>query len=626
MVFKLSTILLIITLFTMFSINAQTMQTQALKLFNEEKYAEAAKIYASIIESNSRDVSANYYYGVCLYHLNQTSEAIQRLKFSSTRAVSPDLYYYLGKLYQKVYEMELAIQQFEQFLKLNKNESPKIADAQKAIADCNSSIKLINKYFDIKVIKKDTVDKKSLLNYINLSKDAGELMLSQKFFVSGVDNDQIIFRTERGNEVLFPVKEADNRWNLYKIVRLLDSWNDPEKLDKPVNSAYDELYPFLLIDGVTLYFSSNRPGGMGGLDIYQSFYDPETGTFSEPSNLGPPFNSQYDDFMLVPDLYEGKAWFVTNRNIENDQYVVVEIIWDDSVIKNNTENINQLLHIAALPINEDVFFHNKKPSELKDNRQQNQKNVFYFMINDTLIYKNKEQFRSSEALEAFNTGFEIEKIKNNLLVQLEKKRINFAQSYDKNEQNKLYNDIVSIEQQTYGLDVEINKKYLNARQLEIEKIKHLKNEGLYYIRTTSNPQFITVDEIDHESEIDDETEIMDEFEIDDETGYISQNEINPEKLVSSAFQKPKKLEYKIQVGAYKNKPDQKLFEKIPAITKSITDVNGITKYYSGSWEKLEIAQSMVKSIRESGFEGAFVVAFLDGEQISLEKAKEIENK
>ena len=263
------TILLIITLLSFFSLNAQTKQAEAFKLFNEAKYAEAAEIYSSIIESANRDISVNYYYGVCLYYLNRDiDEAIKRLKFSSTpRPVSPDVFYYLGKLYQQVYEMELAIEQLNRFLKLNKTESPKIEDAEKTIEDCHSSIKLINKYFNIEVLKKDTVEKNSILSYIKLSKDAGVLMLSQNFFVSGVQSNQLIFRTERGNEVLFPMQENDNTWNLYRIIKLLDSWSEPEELGSPVNSDYDELYPFLSIDGVTLYFSSNRPGGMGGFDI-----------------------------------------------------------------------------------------------------------------------------------------------------------------------------------------------------------------------------------------------------------------------------------------------------------------------------------------------------------------------
>jgi hypothetical protein len=84
------------------------------------------------------------------------------------------------------------------------------------------------------------------------------------------------------------------------------------------------------------------------------------------------------------------------------------------------------------------------------------------------------------------------------------------------------------------------------------------------------------------------------------------------------------LEYKIQIGAFKKNPDQKLLDKIKPITKSEPDESGLTKYYSGSYEKYEDAKLMVSTIREAGFPGAFVVAFLDGIKIPLDKAKEIE--
>ena len=769
---------------------AQTKQAEALKLFNEEKYAEAAEIYSSIIENVtiSRDISVNYYYGVCLYYLaSDREEAIKRLKFSSTRPVSPDVFYYLGKLYQQVYEMELAVDQFNRFLKLNKTESPKIEDAKKTIDDCNSAIRLINKYFNIEVLRKDTVSKNDILSYIKLSKDAGTLMLSQSFFVSGVESNQFIFRTERGNEVLFPMKEDNDSWDLYRIIKLLDSWSDPEELGAAVNSNYDELYPFLSIDGVTLYFSSNRLGGMGGFDIYQSYYDPETGTFSEPVNLGPPFNSPYDDYLLVTDEYEEKAWFVTNRGVENDKNIVVEIVWDDKVIKNNTENINQLLQLAALPLAEKSSMQTPETQSQKNVTQPKTDKSINFIINDTLIYQNVEQFWSEDALEAFNMGYGKEQEKKALLLQLDKKRKEYSQSYDRNEQSRLSTEILSLEQQSYSLENEVNRKYLSARRLELETINQLKSEGKYYSKTSikqpskevgynelkinfdlSKFSFYTEEDyaaemsrndnfytkyfnkeqiillknadslyfwgnvlnlesskiLEHTQKSSGASYILENSEISEMSAvqlinlsremrqqsfelyeqsldkkfkiyystlknntstenhpvikenmniagsyYIKAEEnknvmtlYNPETIqnmlslkkisvekleetiklevtettvtsekqadiiseesISSSFNQ--NLEYKIQIGSFKNQPDPKALDKIPEVTKTITLENGLTKYFSGTWAKYSEAASFVNKIREAGFPGAFVVPFLNGEQIPVEKAKEIE--
>ena len=262
------------SLFSSTILAQQTAATsaEALSLFKSGNFAESAKIYATLLERNDRDLTFNYYYGVCLYHLNQkTDEALRRLRFSASRPVSNDLYFYFGKLYQQIYEMELAIENFERFLKQAKPEDVKSSKAKLAIDDCRSGLRLINKCFSIKVVNKDTIHKSELLNYYHLQKDAGQLISAADFFSTGVDPDQIVFQTERGDEVFFSIQEIDETWNIYKIVRLLDSWNEAETLGEPVNSQWDDLYPFMLTDGISLYFSSNRPGGMGGLDIYQTF-------------------------------------------------------------------------------------------------------------------------------------------------------------------------------------------------------------------------------------------------------------------------------------------------------------------------------------------------------------------
>src|SRR5690606_18937497 len=100
-------------------INAQQPdQTEALKLFNEGKYAEALPKYKKLLEKNNRDYNYNYYYGVALCKLNKNrSEAIQRLKLASTRPPSQDVYYYLGYLYQREYEVQLAIENYNKFLR-----------------------------------------------------------------------------------------------------------------------------------------------------------------------------------------------------------------------------------------------------------------------------------------------------------------------------------------------------------------------------------------------------------------------------------------------------------------------------------------------------------------------------
>ena len=80
------------------------------------------------------------------------------------------------------------------------------------------------------------------------------------------------------------------------------TWSEPLNLSNKINTAGEEASPFLAADDKTLYFSSNGYSGFGGSDIYISKRLDDTWTnWSEPENLGPTINSQYEDlFFNIP--------------------------------------------------------------------------------------------------------------------------------------------------------------------------------------------------------------------------------------------------------------------------------------------------------------------------------------
>lgn len=71
-------------------------------------------------------------------------------------------------------------------------------------------------------------------------------------------------------------------------------WSEPENMGSPVNSEYAETSVSMSYDGRTLYFSSNRPGGHGKLDIYKC-HKGRNGEWKDPVNLGANINTPYDD-------------------------------------------------------------------------------------------------------------------------------------------------------------------------------------------------------------------------------------------------------------------------------------------------------------------------------------------
>ena len=74
-------------------------------------------------------------------------------------------------------------------------------------------------------------------------------------------------------------------------------WSKPINLGAEINTEYDEVFPYIRPDGV-LYYASNKPSGMGGLDIYEVKKKDET-SWGIPENMKSPINSSYDDFALI---------------------------------------------------------------------------------------------------------------------------------------------------------------------------------------------------------------------------------------------------------------------------------------------------------------------------------------
>lgn len=102
--------------------------------------------------------------------------------------------------------------------------------------------------------------------------------------------------------------------DLYLSTRFSDgTWSEGRNLGPIINSPYDEVTPFLSANGQVLYFSSNRLESMGGLDVFRAVYDPEKQQFNAPENLGTPVNSPFDDAWYQIAADGNTAFFASDR-------------------------------------------------------------------------------------------------------------------------------------------------------------------------------------------------------------------------------------------------------------------------------------------------------------------------
>lgn len=106
--------------------------------------------------------------------------------------------------------------------------------------------------------------------------------------------------------------------DLYMSRKLPDgNWGIPQNLGSDINTKYDEDFPQLSNDGNTLYFSSTGRPGMGGADIYHSEWSPELNEWSPPVNIGYPINTPLDNMTISFSVNETFAYV---SDVREDSY------------------------------------------------------------------------------------------------------------------------------------------------------------------------------------------------------------------------------------------------------------------------------------------------------------------
>jgi len=100
-----------------------------------------------------------------------------------------------------------------------------------------------------------------------------------------------------GKYLFFTICNAESGYgscDIYWSKREGNLWSKPKNCGSQINTRYWESQPSMAADGRTIYFTSNRPGGYGGMDIWKTEMISE-GVFSDPVNLGNVINTPFDE-------------------------------------------------------------------------------------------------------------------------------------------------------------------------------------------------------------------------------------------------------------------------------------------------------------------------------------------
>ncbi len=157
-----------------------------------------------------------------------------------------------------------------------------------------------------------------------------------------------LYFPKEADVIYFSAPDRSGSRSLF-ITEDLDSlWRAPRLAGESLLSTGSEIYPMLSADGKTLYFASDGLYGVGGFDLYASSWDEENARWGTPVNMGFPFNSPADDFLLADSEDAKYTLFASNRACSADSVYVYVLERTSGTERRAVRGFEDLLAIAAL--------------------------------------------------------------------------------------------------------------------------------------------------------------------------------------------------------------------------------------------------------------------------------------
>ena len=327
------TYILLILVLASSLISAQNKDTQvADKLFKKFEFISAAESYLKLVASYKEDGYVYRQLGDCYFNIYNTKEAAKWYAKAIAKKQDSELYYRYAQMLKAIGNYAESNKQMQKFAEMQPNDSraktfnenpnyiPVLLDQRKSFdvksidinsdksdfgaflmdntiyftsaRNSNSKIYSWTKEPFLDIYKANlnedgTISNILLLKEINSKYHDGSVSISQ-------DGSTMYFTSDSFRENSFEKDKASKlklgRNNIFSAKFVNGKWDEITSL--PFNSKdYSTGNPSISKDGKTLYFSSNRPGSIGGVDIWKVAIS-ESGSYGTPENLGKNVNTE----------------------------------------------------------------------------------------------------------------------------------------------------------------------------------------------------------------------------------------------------------------------------------------------------------------------------------------------
>ena len=470
-------ILFFLFCFVLTGISAQTLE-QAKVMFNKKQYSEAKPVFKKYVKSQPANGNYNLWYGVCCLKTGEPEEAVKYLETAVKRRVAGGQLY-LGQAYNDTYRFEDAVNCFEKYIAdLNKRKRS-TEEAEALLEKSKADLRMLKGVEDVCIIDSFVVDKANFLSAYKISEESGKLFTFNEFFQTEGDHPGTVYETEIGNKIYYSEKGERGNLDIFSKNKLLNEWSNGRPLPGSINESGNANYPFVLSDGVTIYYATDGEG-LGGYDIFVTRYNTNTDSYLTPENVGMPFNSPYNDYMYVIDEYNNLGWFASDRFQPEEKVCIYVFIPNSSKQTYNYEAMDpqQMIRLAQIDSLKDTWKDENTVTEalqrLKEaiNHKPQERRVvdFEFVIDDSTTYYQLSDFKSPKAKLLFQSYRQLEKD----YLQQEDKLNGLRQQYaSANQQGKekLAPAILDLEKRILQMNEELDALGVSVRNAEKTKSK-----------------------------------------------------------------------------------------------------------------------------------------------------------